>query len=86
MDLEKSLDLVPSFVQAWVKIASVHMELGRSQRGSLTVEIMLTPVPGDAASAFGDFEAAIRNNPNDPDIYYHRGQGMFVHVGNDDLS
>lgn len=27
-DLEKSLDLVPSFVQSWVKIASVHMELG----------------------------------------------------------
>lgn len=29
---------------------------------------------GDAAGAFGDFEAAIRHNPNDPDIYYHRGQ------------
>jgi import receptor subunit TOM70 len=28
IDLEKSLDLVPSFVQSWVKIASVHMELG----------------------------------------------------------
>ncbi|WOO81924.1 Mitochondrial import receptor subunit tom70 [Vanrija pseudolonga] len=27
-DLEKSLDLVPDFVQSWVKIASVHMELG----------------------------------------------------------
>jgi hypothetical protein len=50
-DLEKSLDLVPSFVQSWVKIAS------------------------DAASAFGDFEAAIRHNADDPDIYYHRGQG-----------
>lgn len=30
---------------------------------------------GDAASAFGDFEAAIRHNADDPDIYYHRGQG-----------
>lgn len=29
----------------------------------------------DKAGAFGDFEAAIRHNPNDPDIYYHRGQG-----------
>lgn len=28
-DLEKALDLVPNFVQAWVKIASVHMELGK---------------------------------------------------------
>ncbi|ORY28008.1 hypothetical protein BCR39DRAFT_468703 [Naematelia encephala] len=27
------------------------------------------------ASAFGDFEDAARYNPNDPDIYYHRGQG-----------
>ncbi|GFZ51338.1 72 kDa mitochondrial outer membrane protein [Saitozyma sp. JCM 24511] len=59
-DLEKSLDLVPSFVQSWVKIASVHMELG------------------DAASAFGDFEAAIRHNADDPDIYYHRGQVYFI--------
>ena len=59
-DLEKALELHPSFVQAWVKIASVHMELG------------------DAASAFGDFEAAIRHNANDPDIYYHRGQVYFI--------
>lgn len=59
-DLEKSLDLLPTFVQSWVKIASVHMELG------------------DAASAFGDFEAAIRHNENDPDIYYHRGQVYFI--------
>ncbi|KAK4689665.1 hypothetical protein P7C73_g431, partial [Tremellales sp. Uapishka_1] len=59
-DLEKSLDLKPDFVQSWVKIASVHMELG------------------DAASAFGDFEAAIRHNPDDADIYYHRGQVYFI--------
>ena len=30
-DLQKSLDLVPTFVQSWVKIASVHMELGELQ-------------------------------------------------------
>lgn len=59
-DLEKSLDLLPTFVQSWVKIASVHMELG------------------DPASAFGDFEAAIRHNSEDPDIYYHRGQVYFI--------
>lgn len=28
-DLEKSLDLVPDFIQALVKIASVHVELGQ---------------------------------------------------------
>lgn len=27
-DLEKALDIWPEFTQAWVKIASVHMELG----------------------------------------------------------
>lgn len=59
-DLEKSLELEPTFVQSWVKIASVHMELG------------------DAVSAFGDFETAIKHNPNDPDIYYHRGQVFFI--------
>ncbi|WWC72734.1 uncharacterized protein I206_106698 [Kwoniella pini CBS 10737] len=59
-DLQKSLDIKPDFVQSWVKIASVHMELG------------------DSASAFGDFEAAIRHNADDPDIYYHRGQVYFI--------
>lgn len=29
-DLQKSLDIDPGFVQSWVKIASVHMELGTS--------------------------------------------------------
>lgn len=33
---------------------------------------------GDAVSAFGDFETAIRHNSNDPDIYYHRGQVFFI--------
>lgn len=27
-DLEKSLDLVPDYVQSLVKVASVHMEMG----------------------------------------------------------
>jgi hypothetical protein len=32
-DFEKSLDLVPEYVQSLVKVASVHMELGE-YRGS----------------------------------------------------
>lgn len=28
------------------------------------------------ASAFAAFESAIAHNPKDPDIYYHRGQGV----------
>ncbi|KAL7416760.1 hypothetical protein BDY24DRAFT_378180 [Mrakia frigida] len=30
------------------------------------------------ADTFGDFEAAIAQNPLDPDIYYHRGQVYFI--------
>ncbi len=30
----------------------------------------------DPTKAFECFEEAIKHNPNDPDIYYHRGQGM----------
>lgn len=33
---------------------------------------------GDKAKAFGDFESAIQLNPNDPDIYYHRGQSKIL--------
>jgi len=57
IDLNESIELVPSFTQSLVKIASVHME------------------QGDPATAFQCFEDAIKHNPNDPDIYYHRGQG-----------
>lgn len=28
--------------------------------------------------AFQCFEDAIKQNPNDPDIYYHRGQVLFI--------
>jgi mitochondrial import receptor subunit TOM70 len=31
---------------------------------------------GDPKQAFECFEEAIKQNPNDPDIYYHRGQGL----------
>lgn len=56
-DLNDSIELVPSFTQSLVKIASVYME------------------QGDPTAAFKCFEDAIKHNPNDPDIYYHRGQG-----------
>lgn len=31
-DLQESLDILPSFTQTWVKIASVHMELGEHNK------------------------------------------------------
>jgi import receptor subunit TOM70 len=60
VDLEKSIELIPTFSQSWVKVASVYME------------------QGDAPKAFECFEEAIKQNPNDPDIYYHRGQVLFI--------
>jgi import receptor subunit TOM70 len=59
-DLLSSIELVPSFTQSLVKIASVHME------------------QGDPKQAFECFEEAIKHNPDDPDIYYHRGQGKLI--------
>lgn len=35
---------------------------------------------GDPEKAFECFEEAIKHNPNDPDIYYHRGQGLYFRV------
>ncbi|KAI0821749.1 hypothetical protein BC628DRAFT_1412718 [Trametes gibbosa] len=32
----------------------------------------------DPKKAFECFEEAIKHNPNDPDIYYHRGQVLFI--------
>ena len=56
-DLQESIDLVPSFTQSLVKIASVYMEQSNPEQ------------------AFKCFDEAVAQNPNDPDIYYHRGQG-----------
>lgn len=35
---------------------------------------------GDPTKAFECFEQAIKHNPNDADIYYHRGQGSYFHA------
>ncbi|KAJ4493651.1 hypothetical protein C8J55DRAFT_533293 [Lentinula edodes] len=59
-DLNESIHLVASFTQSLVKIASVYMEQGQTDK------------------AFECFEEAIKHNPEDPDIYYHRGQVLFI--------
>jgi import receptor subunit TOM70 len=33
---------------------------------------------GNITDTFGDFEAALAEDPTDPDIYYHRGQVYFI--------
>ena len=42
---------------------------------------------GDPKQAFECFEEAIKHNPDDPDIYYHRGQGLqFFHSESSQLN
>jgi len=35
---------------------------------------------GDASKAFEAFDEATKHNASDPDIYYHRGQGMSLDI------
>ena len=46
----------PDLIQAWIRKASVNMELGSLE------------------TAMNDFSEALKIDPNDPDVYYHRGQ------------
>jgi import receptor subunit TOM70 len=59
-DLEEAVKLNVANTQAWVKLASVHME------------------QGDHVQAFACFDKAVEQNADDPDIYYHRGQVLFI--------
>jgi import receptor subunit TOM70 len=47
-DLEKSLEILPTFVQSWVKIASVHMELGDAVSAFGDFETAISHNPNDA--------------------------------------
>ena len=55
-DLEKSLDLSPSFVQSWVKIASVHMELG----GLTLASPLIAGGGGGEVASFADIRRRCR--------------------------
>ncbi|GMK56693.1 hypothetical protein CspeluHIS016_0305330 [Cutaneotrichosporon spelunceum] len=46
-DLEKSLEIDPTFVQSWVKIASVHMELGDALAAFADFETAIRNDPND---------------------------------------
>lgn len=56
-------------------LASIQLVPGFTQ--SLVKVASVHMEQGDPEQAFECFEEAIKHNPNDPDIYYHRGQGMF---------
>ncbi|KAK2747968.1 TOM (translocase of outer membrane) complex component [Myotisia sp. PD_48] len=59
-DLNKSIESDPSFVQSYIKRASLYLEMR------------------NRAAAQDDFESAVNQNKDDPDIYYHRGQLHFI--------
>lgn len=46
-DLEKSLDIEPSFTQSWVKVASVHMEQGDVANAFAAFEAAIAHNPKD---------------------------------------
>ncbi|KAF7986834.1 hypothetical protein HWV62_12616 [Athelia sp. TMB] len=57
-------------------LASIALVPGFTQ--SLVKVASVHMEQGDPESAFSCFEEAIKHNPNDPDIYYHRGQVLFI--------
>jgi mitochondrial import receptor subunit TOM70 len=86
-DMDKSTTLDPTFTQTWIKKASVHMEAGASVPSSPSLFFSTSSwlkatarrkSAGDGEAAFRDFDEAIKVDPNDPDVYYHRGQVYFV--------
>jgi mitochondrial import receptor subunit TOM70 len=46
-DLEKSLEIFPSFTQSWVKVASVHMEQGNAAKAFAAFESAIAHNPRD---------------------------------------
>ncbi|KAK3214414.1 hypothetical protein GRF29_19g73426 [Pseudopithomyces chartarum] len=62
-DMDKSVELQQSLTQSFIKRASMHLELG---------------LAANPAAAEADFEAALEQNKDDPDIYYHRAQLHFI--------
>jgi import receptor subunit TOM70 len=57
-------------------LSSIELEPGMTQSMVKLASVYMEQ--GDAKKAFECFEDAIAKNPNDPDIYYHRGQVLFI--------
>jgi import receptor subunit TOM70 len=75
-DINKSIELDPSYTQSYIKRASMHTEKRKTPRFPSTFLILTEAV--DKAAAMNDFKTALQYNPGDPDIYYHRAQLNFV--------
>jgi mitochondrial import receptor subunit TOM70 len=86
-DLTKSIELNPAMTQSYIKRASMNLELGKST--SLPFyDCNSYRKTGNPDKAEEDFTKALEQNPNDPDIFYHRAQlhfikGEFAEAGRD---
>lgn len=75
-DLTKSVDLQPALTQSFIKRASMHLELGKLF--SRLIWASANTCKGNKDAAADDFEKAMAQNNDDPDIYYHRAQLHFI--------
>lgn len=77
-DLSESISLDPAMTQSYIKRASMNLELGTY----LTTSSMTLPGAnkflGAPEKAEADFDNAMQQDANDPDIYYHRAQLHFI--------
>ena len=76
-DLTQSVELQPTLSQSFIKRASMHLELGM-QKFYATNDGYTNHDQGNRDAASQDFEQAMEQNNNDPDIYYHRAQLHFI--------
>lgn len=78
-DLTRSIELQPTLTQSYIKRASMSLELGTSSLIHIPLRYFSNHrIIGDRDSAADDFAKAVMQNPNDPDIYYHRAQLNFI--------
>ncbi|KAI9849800.1 MAG: TOM (translocase of outer membrane) complex component [Sclerophora amabilis] len=77
-DLTKSTELAPSMTQSYIKRASMHLEIGKPSSSAVRTASALTYASGNRDAAANDFEQAMKQNKEDPDIYYHRAQLHFI--------
>jgi import receptor subunit TOM70 len=80
-DLSESIKLDPKMTQSYIKRASMNLELGMWPTTFLSLSVIYTntsPKLGAPDKAETDFSEALKQDANDPDIYYHRAQLHFI--------
>jgi import receptor subunit TOM70 len=72
-DFKKALEIKPDYVQIYVKRATIYMEQGSIEIFCFLMKHeLIRDFIDNADLAYREFEEAIKIDPNDPDIYYHR--------------